>query len=150
MPESMTRVTELMTRDVIDTIGEDGSVADAARRMRERKRGCLIVTARGKPVGILTERDLVQRVIAEGRSPEKTKVSEVMSSPAITVGPEALVSDAATIMLQNRIRRLPVVEGTDVLGMLTVTDFAKFLQRRSGQDPMLAAMARAAVVLAQT
>jgi CBS domain-containing protein len=144
----MTRVTEIATKDVIDTIGEEATVDVAARRMRERKRGCLIVTERGKPLGILTERDLVQRVIAEGKSPEKTKVSQVMSSPLITVGPEALASDAAKVMLDNRIRRLPIVEGEELIGMLTVTDFAKFLYRESEWDSMLAAMSRAALVLA--
>jgi signal-transduction protein with cAMP-binding, CBS, and nucleotidyltransferase domain len=150
MPTSMVRVSEMMTKDVIDSITQDASVADAARRMKELKRGCLVVIAHGQPLGIITERDLVQRVMAEMRSPEDTKVSQVMSSPLITVGPEALLTDAAAIMLNNRIRRLPVIEGMQVVGILTVTDFARFMHRKSGQDPMLAAMARAAILLAKT
>jgi len=144
----MTRVSELMTKDVIHSVRQDFSVAEAAKRMRDVQRGCLVIVEGGRLVGILTERDIVQRVVAQGKSPESTMVSEVMSKPVISVGPEALVSDAANVMIRNKIRRLPITEGTDVVGMITVTDFAKFLYGRSLHDPMLAALARASAVLA--
>jgi signal-transduction protein with cAMP-binding, CBS, and nucleotidyltransferase domain len=147
MPQNMTRVSELMTRDVIDSIEADATVREASERMKKLKRSCLVVIRKGHPVGIITERDLVQRVIADCK-PVETKVSEVMSSPLITLGPEALVSDAANVMTENGIRRLPIVENDQVVGMITATDFARFLHRKSGSDPMLAAMARAAVLLA--
>jgi signal-transduction protein with cAMP-binding, CBS, and nucleotidyltransferase domain len=147
MPQSMDRVSESMTKDVIDSIEDHATVREAAQRMKKLRRGCLIVITKGRPVGIITERDLVQRVIADYK-PMDTRVSEVMSSPLITLGPEALVSDAANVMAENKIRRLPIVEGGQIVGMLTATDLARFLHRKSTSDPMLAAMARAAVLLA--
>ncbi len=140
----MSRVSELMTKDVICSIGKDASAREAAVRMKTLRRGCLVVIDNGKLAGIITERDLVQRVLAEGLSPQEAKVSEVMSTPVLTVGPEALVSDAAKVMLENRIRRLVVTEGERVVGVLTVTDLAEHLRRKARSDPMLAAMARAA------
>ena len=145
----MTRVAEIMTRDVVHTILPSASIESAAKKMKEVGRGCLVVIEGGKPVGIITERDMVQKVLAESVAPKKTKVSAIMSKPVITVGPEALVSDAANIMLRNKIRRLVVLEGGRVSGILTVTDFAKHL-RREARDPMLDAMARGAQMFAET
>jgi signal-transduction protein with cAMP-binding, CBS, and nucleotidyltransferase domain len=144
------RVSELMTKDVIHMIDQDASVEEAARRMKQVGRGCLVVVKRAQPVGIITERDLVQKVMAEQMAPKNVRVSQIMSTPPITVGPEALVSDAANIMLQNKIRRLIVTEGDQIVGILTVTDFAKLLHKHEGSDPMLAAMARATTLLSQT
>lgn len=145
MHETMVRVSEIMTKDVIHSIGKDASAKDAADQMTKVGRGCVVVLGKNGPVGIITERDLTHRVMAEGLEPTEVKVSEIMSKPVVTVGPEALVSDAAMIMAKNGIRRLPIVEGTTLVGIVTVTDFAKFLRRRPDvPDEMLAAMARAA------
>ncbi len=144
------RVSDIMTKDVIHSIGPNASIEDAARRMKQVQRGCLIVVDNGKPVGIITERDLVQKVIAEGVKPNETAVSQIMSYPIVSVEPEALLSDAAVIMSKNKIRRLPVIEGTELVGIITVTDFAKHLLRKSVSDPMLSAMARANELLWQT
>ena len=142
----ISRVSELMTKDVICAIGKDASVREAAKRMKNLGRGCLVVIDNAKLSGIVTERDLVQRVMAEKLSLDDVKVSQIMSKPVITVGPEALVSDAARIMAKNRIRRLVVTDGERVIGVLTVTDLAEHLRRRARSDPMLAAMARAAQI----
>jgi len=148
--QDFTRVSDVMTKDVIHTISEEASAFDAAREMKNAKRGCLIIVKRGTPTGIVTERDLVQRVMAEGKSPSDVKVSEVMSCPLISVGSEALVGDAARIMCENNIRRLPVMDGPLLVGMITVTDFARYLGKKSIDDPMLAAMSRASEELWQT
>ncbi len=132
-----------MTKDVVHTIRPNTSVAEAGRRMKELHRGSLVVVDEGKPVGIITERDLVQKVIAENISANDVRVFAIMSTGVITVGPEALVSDAAKLMVENRIRRLVVTEGTEVIGVLTTTDFARTLYEKSMADPMLRAMARA-------
>lgn len=144
------RVSEIMTKDVIHSISPNETIEKAAERMKKVQRGCLIVVENGIPVGIITERDLVQKVIAEKMDPGKTTVSKIMSSPIVSIGPEALLSDAASIMSKNRIRRLPVVEGTELIGILTVTDFAKYMLRKSTSDQMLSAMARANQLLWQT
>jgi len=137
------RVSEIMTKSVVHTVDANSSVQDAAAMMKDVGTGCLVVIAKAKLAGIVTERDIVQRVVAAKKSPTEVRVSEVMSKPVITIGPEALVVDAARVMIQNKIRRLVIAEGTRVLGIVTVTDFAKMMYK-SAADPMLAAMARAA------
>jgi CBS domain-containing protein len=137
------RVSSIMTKDVIHTIGPNVSIEEAARRMKQVQRGCLIVVDKGEPVGIITERDFVQKVIAERLEPKETLVAQVMSYPIVSVEPNALLTDAAIIMSKNKIRRLPVIEDTELVGILTVTDFAKHLLPKSLSDPMLRAMARA-------
>ncbi|MEM3118039.1 MAG: CBS domain-containing protein [Nitrososphaerales archaeon] len=131
-----------MTEAPIDTIERGLSVAFAAKVMKERARGSLIVTDGGNPVGIITERDLVRRVIAEDRSPSGTKVGDIMSEPLISVGPEATVQSAANVMYKNGIRRLPVIENYRLLGIVTATDLARSLEREGEKDDVLRAMGR--------
>ncbi|MCS6767745.1 MAG: CBS domain-containing protein [Candidatus Nitrosocaldus sp.] len=139
----MKRVTEVMSEGPVDVVEKGLNVFYAANVMRERARGSLVVVDDGKPVGIITERDIVRRVVAEGRSPSATKVGDIMSKPLISVGPEATVAAAVRIMHENGIRRLPVVENDRVVGMLTVTDLARVMYReRERRDEILAAMAR--------
>jgi signal-transduction protein with cAMP-binding, CBS, and nucleotidyltransferase domain len=135
------RVTEVMTEAPIDTIERGLTVALAARVMKERARGSLIVVDDRKPIGIITERDLVRRIIAEDKS-IATKVGDIMSEPLISVGPEATVSSAANVMYKNGIRRLPVIEEGRLLGIVTSTDLARALQRESEKDEVLLAMSR--------
>jgi len=140
----MTHVSELMTTTDIQFVNPDSSVRAAAEDMKRLQRGCLVVISKGKLVGILTERDLVQKVLAVGKNPEVTPVLKVMSEPVITVNPETSLSDAAKIMVGNRIRRLPVVEGSKVVGMLTASDFARYMRLQNRDEPMWAAASRAA------
>jgi len=135
-------VTEIMTESPIDTVERGLTVAFAASVMKERARGSLVVVDNGKPVGIITERDLVRRVIAENKNPATTKIGDIMSDPLISVGPEATVSNIATIMYKNGIRRLPVIEEGRLLGIVTATDLARTMQRESEKDEMLRAMSR--------
>ncbi|MEM3103514.1 MAG: CBS domain-containing protein, partial [Candidatus Nitrosocaldus sp.] len=139
----MKRVTEIMSEGPVDVVEKGLNVFYAANVMKERARGSLVVVDDGKPVGIVTERDIVRRVVAEGRSPSATKVGDIMSAPLISVGPEATVAAAVRVMYENGIRRLPVVENDRVVGMLTVTDLARAMYReREKKDEILAAMAR--------
>ncbi len=131
-----TRVSEIMTKNAIHIVGTSNCIREVARRMKEANRGCLLVVENGRLVGIVTERDLVQRVIAEGKSPN-CEVSEIMSKPVITVGPDALITDATEIMIKNKIRRLVVTEGNSLVGIVTTTDFAKVTKGGIVSDPIL-------------
>jgi CBS domain-containing protein len=102
------------------------------------------VIDKGKLVGIVTERDMVQKVLAVGRNPKETPISSIMSKPVITVSPETSLSDAATVMVGNKIRRLPVVKGLNIVGILTVSDFAKYMHLQNKDEPIWAAASRAA------
>lgn len=100
-------------------LDEGTSVASAAKKMREGGFGSVIVTRGDEPIGIVTERDVLYKVVAEGRDPRVTKLSEVMSSPLVTVSPDTPVIEAIALMSSKGIRRLPVVEGGKVVGVLS-------------------------------
>jgi len=118
-----TFVKDIMKKNVI-TIDEAESIQDAAQQMLTANVGCVIVTKNNNPVGIITERDFVTKVAAEGR-PLFTEVSEVMSLPLTTVDPDETVWDAAEIMRTKGIHKLPVQEGTKIVGIVTTTDLVE-------------------------
>ncbi len=121
-------VQDVMVRDVV-TIDADYSVKYAARMMNYFGISSLIVLSKGEIVGILTERDVLTRVVAPGRDPEKVMAREVMSKPVIVVSPTMPLEDAVKIMFQRRIKKLPVVrkekKGSRLVGMLSLTDVAR-------------------------
>ncbi|RLI07409.1 CBS domain-containing protein [Candidatus Bathyarchaeota archaeon] len=121
-------VQDVMVRDVV-TIDADYSVKYAARMMNYFGISSLIVLSKGEIVGILTERDVLTRVVAPGRDPEKVMAREVMSKPVIVVSPTMPLEDAVKIMFQRRIKKLPVVrkgkKGSRLIGMLSLTDVAR-------------------------
>lgn len=119
--ETAIPVREVMTRPVI-TADVDIDVLTAAKRMALANVGCLIVVSGDKPIGILTERDLVKKVVAKATDPQTVKVEDVMSSPLVTISPEASLRDAASLMLKSRIKRLPVTSNGRLVGIITDTD----------------------------
>ena len=118
-----TFVKDIMKKNVI-TIDESMSIQEAAQMMTDVNVGCIIVTRKDLPVGIITERDFVTKIAAEGR-PLFTDVSEIMSLPLTTVSPDDTVWDAAEIMRGKGIHKLPVQEGNEIVGIVTTTDFVK-------------------------
>ena len=114
-------VKEAMTEKVL-TITSTATVAQAARVMAERGVGSIVIVKGKKPVGILTERDLLMKVVAEDTKPSTIRVSKVMSSPVLTVKPDVEITDAARTMVKNKIRRLPVVEKGKLIGIITASD----------------------------
>jgi CBS domain-containing protein len=119
--ETAIPVRDVMTRPVI-TADADIDVLTAAKRMASANVGCLIVVSREKPIGILTERDLVKKIVAKAADPQAVKVGDVMSSPLVTISPEANLRDAASLMLKSRIKRLPVTSNGRLVGIITDTD----------------------------
>lgn len=111
-------------------------------KMKSSSKGCLVVVAGGGPLGILTERDFVHRVVAAGKS--GVKVSEVMPAPLVTIGPRESVAEAARLMSKNKIRRLVVTDAEKVVGILTVTDFARRAERGGVADYLRAIVGRGA------
>jgi CBS domain-containing protein len=109
----------------------DETAATAARRMRDFHVGCVIVVRSARPVGILTDRDLAIRVVAEGRDPDKTLVSEIVTYEAATVPRDAGIETAVRMMSERGVRRLPIVtdEGT-VTGVVTADDIVVLLTRQ--------------------
>ena len=121
----MLKVEDVMVEDVV-TVEEDITVKRAVELMNRYEIGCLIVTKRGKPVGIVTERDMLTRVLAESRNPEKTKISEIISRPLLVAGPEMDLEEAARLMFKMKVKKLPVVSDGKLVGLVTLTDIARF------------------------
>jgi CBS domain-containing protein len=136
------RVKDLMTKDPI-MVDSERSVRETAITMDRSGHGCLLVTAAGKVVGIITERDLVRRALTKGGRMSRTRVKYIMSSPLIVVNPDVTVEEAAKVMAHHRVRRLPVVGANGLTGMISVTDIAKYLAEQSENAPTIfKAMAR--------
>lgn len=115
-------VKDVMTSPVI-TIDEDESVNKAALLMEQHNVGCIIVTGKqGKPLGIITERDLVTRVLAKNAQPSKLTAKEVMTSPLITVDPDEKLSEAARRMSRLNIRRFGVMYKGNLVGVVSSKD----------------------------
>ena len=119
-----------MIRDVV-SISPDESVEDAARIMAEHGISSLIVTSNGELHGIITEKDILSRVVAKGLRPAEARVIDVMSPSLITITPETPLEEANRIMVERKIKKLPVIEseGHRLLGILSVTDFARLQPR---------------------
>ena len=119
------KIEDVMVEDVV-TVEEDITVKKAVAIMNKYEIGCLVITKRGKPVGIITERDMLTRVLAESRAAEKTKVSEVMSRPLIVADPNMDLEEAAKLMFKMKVKKLPVVSDGRLVGLVTLTDLARF------------------------
>lgn len=96
------------------------SVEDAAAKMEEKGAGCIIVSDQGKPVGIVTERDIVYKVVMKRKNPAETKLIDVMSSPIIWIPRHTDIMDAAKKMTKLKLRRLVVMHEGELVGVLTV------------------------------
>ena len=118
-----TFVNQVMSKNVL-TAEKSTSLQDAAEKMNQLNVGCVIVTEESKPVGIITERDFVTKVAAEGR-PLFTEISEVMSSPLITIDPEETIWEASEIMKEKLIHKLPVIENERIVGVITTSDIVR-------------------------
>ena len=109
------------------SIGPNATVIDAIRLMDEKNVGALPVVDNGKLVGIVSERDYTRKVILKGRSSKDTPVSDIMSKQVLTVNPSNSVTECMQIMTDNRVRHLPVLEGADLVGILSIGDVLNWL-----------------------
>ncbi|MBW2989154.1 CBS domain-containing protein [Candidatus Woesearchaeota archaeon] len=112
----------------------DSTVSDAARTMDSKNIGCLPLEKDNKIVGIVTERDILKKIVARGRNPEKTLVREIMSSPVISISPEKDIDEANDLMAQKRVRRLLVESEEGLIGIITVRDVSDNLRYSLGKS----------------
>jgi CBS domain-containing protein len=120
------QVEDVMVEKVVTT-EEDTTVMQAVKIMNKLEIGCLIVVKKGKPAGILTERDLLRRVLAKSKDPKKTMVSEVMTKPLVFSKPHMEVEEAVKLMFKMKIKKLPVVgKNGQLAGLITLTDLVRF------------------------
>jgi CBS domain-containing protein len=119
------KIENVMVSDVI-TVEAEATVRQAVDLMNKHEIGCLIIVdEEEKPIGILTERDLLRRVLAKRKDPVRIKVSKVMSKPLVTVTPHMDLEAAARLMFKKKIKKLPVVEDGQLVGLVTLTDMVR-------------------------
>lgn len=117
-------VKDYMDRD-FPTIQVEASAVEAAKALNTTKKGYIIVLEKGKPLGIVTEWDLVSKVLAAEKDPKKLSLGQVASTPLITVDPDKDLIEASELMQKNGVKRLPVVKGGVIYGVITSTNIAQ-------------------------
>jgi CBS domain-containing protein len=116
-------IADIMTRNP-RTVDADDTAVDAAREMRDGDFGSVLVLRDGRVEGIVTDRDIAVRVVAEGLDPSSTKVADVCSTGVATVQPDQSIDEAVRVMREQDVRRLPVVEDGRPVGILSLGDLA--------------------------
>ena len=118
------KLEDVMVEDVI-TVGEKATVKKAVELMNKHEIGCLIVVKGNKPAGIVTERDMLKRVLLESKDPGRTKIIEIMSKPLVFGKPQMSIEDAVKLMFKRKIKKLPVAENDHLVGLVTLTDLIR-------------------------
>ena len=117
-------VEEVMTREVVN-ISSDKTVLDACKLFSNKKVGSLVVMNKDITVGIVTERDTIEKVILQNKDPNKTKIIDIMSPNIITIHALAPLEKAAQIMKESNIKKLPVILNNEIVGIITETDLSR-------------------------
>ena len=121
-------------KQVLTTFGADVTVRQAARVMAERHIGAVLIMSDGKLDGIFTERDVLNRVVAPGKDPETVKIGEVMTKNPDTVSPDASALDTLILMQSKGYRHLPVLDGGELVGIVSVRDLFSAVKRELEED----------------
>ena len=119
------KVKDAMTREVV-SVDESASIKEAVDIMNELQIGSLIVLEKGRAKGIVTERDFLRRSIGEAKDVMNTKVKEIMTTPLVVVTPNTDLEEAVKLMFQKKIKKLAVVDANKLVGIVTLTDIARF------------------------
>jgi len=143
MTQAELTVSKVMSKTVM-AVELNISARDCARAMAKKGVSCAVITQSGSAIGIVTERDLVSKVLAETIDPKNVLVRDIMSTPLITISPNAPLTSAAELMAQYRVRRLVVVDQNGALtGIVTTGDIARSLAEKHGyREATFNAMAR--------
>src|SRR6478735_1616578 len=134
MEEPMTTAREIMTSDV-ECAGVNDTVTEAARKMRDLGVGALPICGEDNRLqGMITDRDIVLNCVAEGMDTTQTKVRDYAGEEVVTIGADDAIEDALSTMSKHGVRRLPVIDGHDLVGMISQADIAKNLpEDRAGR-----------------
>ncbi len=122
----MIPVKKIMTKRIIET-GMNTTIREAARIMKEKGIGSLLIRKDQEILGIVTETDIVQKVVANGSDPSRTSVESIMSSPLLTIESEKSEIDAYDLMDERHVRHLAVTEGDRIVGVISVRDLLRSL-----------------------
>jgi CBS domain-containing protein len=121
----MTKARDLMTKGA-EYLKGDATVAEAAKKLASMSTGALpVCDTNGHLQGVVTDRDLVVEVVAAGKAPEKTKLIDLVHGEAVTIGADDSIDEAIATMKDHKVRRLPVIDGDKLVGMLSQADIAR-------------------------
>ena len=121
-------VLSMLVNRAVETIDYNTTLQVAARIMRDKKIGSLLVVKEGKKTGIISETDIARRAVAEGLVPEKEKVESIMSSPIISVDIQSTPEKANDVMKEKGIRHLAVTEQDEIVGIISVRDLLRYFK----------------------
>jgi signal-transduction protein with cAMP-binding, CBS, and nucleotidyltransferase domain len=122
--EAVVRVKELMSENIV-SVDSNATIIEAAKVMSEKGVSSVVVKSKGELVGIITDRDVLTRVVSKGADASKVKVGDVMSSPLLAIDENASVDDAAKIMGEHKVRRLVVESGGKKVGVIAESDMIR-------------------------
>jgi CBS domain-containing protein len=114
-------VRDVMSKDV-KVVGPDSNVKEVVAAMNKFNIGSIVVVQSGRPVGVISERDILRRVVEPSLAPATLTARQVMTSPVITISETATVDEAAKLMAKKRVRKLPVMNKEELVGIVTFTD----------------------------
>jgi len=117
-------VKDIMVKEIV-TVDPTTRIRDAVELMNKNEIGCLVVMKKGKPIGIMTERDVLKKIVCGCKDPEQTRVSEIMSKPLIVGKVDMDWLEAVKLMLNQNIKKLPILDGERLVGLVTLTDIAR-------------------------
>jgi len=117
-------VKDLMSKPLL-TIDINQNAKNAGEILRRQRKESLIVTKKGKPIGIITDTDLIKKIVAKNLLPSKVKISKIMSSPLVVIPADASILDASRKMKRSNIKRLAVIENKKLVGIVSLSDIAR-------------------------
>jgi len=120
----MMKIEELMVKNVV-TLPRYASAYEAVKILNKNRIGCVVIVNNGAIVGILTERDLLERVLEKCKNPKETGVSEIMTRNVIVGKPDMELFEAARLMFKIKVKKLPITDGNRLVGIVTLTDIAR-------------------------
>jgi len=138
-PIGLTIVPDVIREQRLVTLSPRDTARTAVELMAKRRIGAVPVVDKGKLVGIFTERDVVLRIVAAGRNPDKTTLAKVMTPNPSTLAPDDTVRDALDLMQQGHFRHLPVVERGRLIGIVSIRDLYQSVVDQMGADIILLA-----------
>lgn len=118
------KAKNIMTKKII-SVEKDDSILDAAKKMKDAGVGTVAVKDQGKIVGIITDRDIVLRNVAENQAAEQRKCGDIMTSNVATAAPDTAIEDVVQIMSERQVKRIPIVEQNSIVGMISLADIAQ-------------------------
>jgi len=118
------KVVEVMSREVM-TSSSDSSISDIAKVMSDKRVGSVVVTENNKAVGIVTEQDIVRKVVVNNKDPKNSKAGDIMDKKLISVSSNEDIYDVMVVMKNNEIKHLPVIDDTELVGIITAKDIIR-------------------------